>query len=72
MLLSAVSSGNNVKIEAIHIKNPALTSRLATLGILPGTEVRMVNNSGAGTYILGIYGSRLVLGKEIVQDIQVL
>lgn len=40
-----------------------LVSRLAALGIIPGTVVTVLGNAGAGPVLLEARGSRLALGR---------
>lgn len=46
-------------------------SRLAALGFTPGTELRMVQNSGHGPVIAMVRETRIALGREEAQNILV-
>jgi Fe2+ transport system protein FeoA len=50
----------------------ALTSRLATLGFTPGTELLMVQNYGWGPVIVQVRGTRIALGRGEARKIQVM
>ena len=49
----------------------ALTSRLATLGFTPGTELTMVQNYGWGPLIVQIRDTRIALGRGEARKIHV-
>jgi ferrous iron transport protein A len=49
----------------------ALTSRLATLGFTPGTELVMVQNYGWGPVIVQVREARIALGRGEAHKIQV-
>lgn len=48
-----------------------LTSRLATLGFTPGTELIMIQNYGWGPVIVQVRDTRIALGRGEAQKIQV-
>jgi len=48
-----------------------LTRRLADMGLIPGTKLRVINNQMAGPIIIDLRGSRLVLGHGMAQKILV-
>ena len=49
----------------------ALTSRLATLGFTPGTELVMVQNYGWGPLIVQVRDTRIALGRGEAHKIHV-
>jgi ferrous iron transport protein A len=49
----------------------ALTSRLATLGFTPGTELTMVQNYGWGPLIVQVRDTRIALGRGEARKIHV-
>jgi len=48
-----------------------LRSRLAALGLLPGTELEVIQNSGQGPFVIGVKGSRIVIGRGMAARIAV-
>ena len=49
----------------------ALTSRLATLGFTPGTELVMIQNYGWGPLIVQVRDTRIALGRGEARKIQI-
>jgi len=60
--LAQVPPGQRARVEAIQ-GGRGMVSRLAALGIIPGTVVTVLGNAGAGPVILEVRGSRLALGR---------
>ncbi len=60
--LAQLAPGERGRVEAIQ-GGQGLVSRLAALGIIPGTVVTVLGNAGAGPVILEARGSRLALGR---------
>ena len=48
-----------------------LRTRLAALGLLPGTPLEVIQNSGQGPFIVGVRGSRIVIGRGMASRIEV-
>ena len=48
-----------------------LRGRLAALGLLPGTELEVVQNSGRGPFVVAVKGSRIVIGRGMAARIAV-
>ncbi len=48
-----------------------LRRKLYDMGMTPGTQVSMISASGRGPVILDVRGSRLALGRGIVEKINV-
>lgn len=48
-----------------------LRTRLAALGLLPGTPLEVIQNSGRGPFIVGVRGSRIVIGRGMASRIEV-
>lgn len=48
-----------------------LKRKLYDMGMTPGTQVSVVSSSGKGPLIIDVRGSRLALGRGIVQKIDV-
>ena len=48
-----------------------LKGRLAALGLLPGTTLEVIRNSGHGPFVVGVKGSRIVIGRGMADRISV-
>jgi Fe2+ transport system protein FeoA len=70
MPLSFVKSGERVRIAAID-SGDTCRCKLAEMGMLPGTEIEVIANSSSGPFIVGVKGSRIMLGRGIAQKILV-
>ncbi|MGC9022429.1 MAG: FeoA family protein, partial [Dissulfurimicrobium sp.] len=46
-----------------------LRSRLSVLGLIPGVEIEMIQNLANGPVVIGLNGSRLMLGRGMAQKI---
>ncbi|HUX15254.1 MAG TPA: FeoA family protein [Phycisphaerae bacterium] len=68
--LSSLADGARarlVRVEAGH----GLRSRLTAMGLRPGAEVRVVNNRGAGPFVVAVEGTRIVLGRGMAHKVYV-
>ena len=68
--LSSLADGARAhltRVEAGH----GLRSRLTAMGLRPGVEVRVVNNRGAGPFVVAVYGTRIVLGRGMAHKVYV-
>ncbi|HEO70121.1 MAG TPA: ferrous iron transport protein A [Candidatus Hydrogenedentes bacterium] len=70
MPLAMVEVGRRVRIVAIDAGR-GLQARLATLGLVPGTEIAVMQNSGWGPFVVAVKESRLMLGRGMAQKIMV-
>ncbi len=70
MPLAMVSPGEMVTMVDIRAGR-GLTRRLADMGLVPGTTLRVINSQMPGPIIIDLRGSRLVLGHGIAQKIMV-
>ena len=66
--LSLIKSGNTVRLVSIT-GGAFMRSRLMSMGLLQGTAIEVVKNSGRGPVIVSIRGSRLVLGRGMAHKI---
>lgn len=48
-----------------------LRTRLAALGLLPGTEIEIIHNSGKGPFVVSVRGSRIVIGRGMAARVEV-
>ncbi len=62
MPLSIVESGKKVRIISVSAGRD-LTERLASLGIVPGTEIEVLQNFSRGPFIVSVKGSRIMMGR---------
>jgi Fe2+ transport system protein FeoA len=46
-------------------------SRLASMGLVPGTPIEVLRNHGKGSCILCVRGCRIVLGRGMASKIEV-
>ena len=68
--LSSLADGARAhltRVEAGH----GLRSRLTAMGLRPGVEVRVVNNRGAGPFVVAVEGTRIVLGRGMAHKVYV-
>ena len=68
--LSLIKSGNTVQLVSIT-GGAFMRSRLVSMGLLQGTTLEVVKNSGRGPVIVSVRGSRLVLGRGMAHKIMV-
>ncbi len=70
MPLSMVAPGETVDIVEVSAGR-GLNRRLADMGLVPGTQVRIINSQGAGAMIVEVRGARLALGHGMAHRILV-
>jgi len=70
MPLSMISEGKRAVLKKIT-GGRQLRGRLAALGLLPGTELEVVQNSGTGPFVVAVKGSRIVIGRGMASRIEV-
>jgi len=68
--LAMVSPGEVVTMVSTRA-GWGLTRRLADMGLVPGTKLKVINNQMPGPIIIDLRGSRLILGHGIAQKILV-
>ncbi len=68
--LNAVSSGKSVILRRVKAGNE-LTSRLASMGLVQGVEIHVHRNDLNGPVVLGIAGSRVMLGRGMAHKLYV-
>jgi Fe2+ transport system protein FeoA len=68
--LSKVSEKNKVTVTKIAGGREA-KSRLASMGMIPGSEIEVVRNSSSGPVIVSLDKSKLMLGRILAQKIMV-
>ena len=70
MPLTLVDEGKRAVLRSIE-GGRQLRSRLAALGLLPGAELEVVQNSGHGPFVVAVRGSRIVIGRGMAARIAV-
>ena len=70
MPLAMARPGEVVTVVSIRA-GWGLTRRLADMGLVPGTTLRVINSQMPGPIIIDLRGSRLVLGHGVAQKILV-
>ncbi len=67
--LSDIKKGTAVKVAGVH-GGRSMVHRLNTMGIIPGTDIKIVHES-KGPVIIEARGSRIALGRGMVSKIEV-
>lgn len=70
MVLSYIESGNEVILKDIR-GGRRLRSRLFSMGLLPGTRVRVLNPGGHGPVMLRVRDSNLAICRKMAEKITV-
>lgn len=70
MWLSTVPAGQRVRLVGVEAGR-GLSAHLAAMGLVPGAEVLMVRNEGAGPALVEVKGTRLALGRGMAAKIRV-
>ena len=68
--LSKVKSGEKVRLASIDAGR-GLNSRLASMGLLPNTEITIVSNGHPGPFVISVKGSKMMLGRGMANKIMV-
>lgn len=68
--LTKITEGVKAKLHAIT-GGRELRTRLAALGLLPGTEIEVIQNSGKGPFVVSVKGSRIVIGRGMAAKVEV-
>ena len=70
MPLTMAQAGTQVRLIAVEAGR-GLQARLAAMGLVPGTEIDVISNGLRGPFIIGVKGSRIVLGRGMAQQMRV-
>ena len=70
MPLSMAAPGEEIEMAAVRA-GWGLQRRLADMGLIPGTRVRVISSGRPGPVVLDIRGSRLALGHGVAHRIMV-
>jgi ferrous iron transport protein A len=68
ILLKDIAENTTVRLLKIDA-GAGLKSRLSAMGLLPGTEFKVINNSHPGPFVISLKGSRLMLGRGMATKI---
>ena len=68
--LSSISSGQCVKLIAVEAGRN-FQGRLLALGLIRGTEIRIIINEGQGPLLIGLGRSRMTVSRDIAEKIKV-
>jgi Fe2+ transport system protein FeoA len=71
MLLVDTPTGNDVHVLASHGESPAMTRRLAEMGLRAGTVLRIQSRTSGGGAILAIGDDRIAVSRAILRGITV-
>lgn len=70
MTLREGKIGESYLVEALNLTNET-QFRLQALGMTIGTKIVILNNKRSGAVIFKVRGTRLAIGKEFAQAIQI-
>ncbi len=70
MPLTGIREGVVTTLKAIN-GGRQLRTRLAALGLLPGTQIEVIQNSGKGPFVVSVRGSRIVIGRGMAEQVEV-
>ena len=66
--LSKVQSGETVKLTTIEAGR-GLNSRLASMGLVPNVEIKVISNGHPGPFVINVKGSKMMLGRGMAHKI---
>jgi Fe2+ transport system protein FeoA len=66
--LSTVETGQTVRMVRAEAGR-GLNSRLASMGLVPNTEITVVSNGHRGAFVISVKGSRMMLGRGMANKI---
>lgn len=69
--LSMMKTGQKTKLVSITAGRN-LKSRLTAMGLVPGVEITVTNNSYSGPFVISVRGSGMMLGRGVAHEIMVL
>ena len=68
--LDQIKSGSTVRITRVD-SGYRLNNRLAAMGLLKNTEIKIIRNDGAGQIIVAVKNSKVILGRGMSHKILV-
>ncbi|MCI9541989.1 MAG: ferrous iron transport protein A [Lachnospiraceae bacterium] len=63
--------GSAYIVKGIHLKQNSIVRRLEALGLNEMTKLQIQNSKRRGALIIKVRGTRLAVGKQIAQGIEV-
>lgn len=70
MSLSDVPTGEKVRLVDV-MAGRGLKMRLAAMGLLPGIEITMAQNGGAGPVVIYVRNGKMILGRGAARKVKV-
>ena len=71
MTLDAVAVGTSTTVLSARTSSPAVSRRLAELGIRPGTRVRTLMRTSGGGGVIAMGDDRLAVSRAILSAVEV-
>ena len=71
MSLSMMKNGQKTKLVSINA-GQGLKGRLTAMGLIPGVEITVINNSYPGPFVISVKDCKMMLGKGMAHKIMVL
>lgn len=68
--LTAVEKGRRVRLRRVDAGR-GIEARLASMGIVPGTELEVVRGNTHGPVVVAVLGSRVMLGQGMARKMYV-
>ena len=68
--LSETKIGQTVRLVSVDAGH-SLKHRLAAMGLLPNTKIKLLRKEGKGQLIISVKGSKVVLGRGMSEKIMV-
>jgi Fe2+ transport system protein FeoA len=68
--LSKVEAGQTVRLIRVDAGH-GLKHRLAAMGLLSNTKIKVLRNEGKGQLVINVKGSKVVLGRGMAEKIMV-
>jgi len=68
--LAGLPDGVRARLARVEA-GQGLRARLTAMGLRPGVEVQVVNNRGAGPFVVAVHGTRIVLGRGMAHKVYV-
>jgi len=69
-LLASVKTGETVKLVSVNA-GQGLNSRLASMGLLPNVEMKVLRNGHPGPFVVSVKDSKMMLGGGVAGKITV-
>lgn len=70
MTLSQVSQGKKVTLVSLNLSEKG-SNRLTALGLVPGVQIQLINNSLTDISLIECKGTRLALGRGLSRQVEV-